>query len=142
VSFVDQILQRALDQDRVEAIADKVSVPTYTLDAARLLRPLVDDRSVDGVVHLCNAGACTWQEYGQHAIDCAEALGLPLHAHKVEPLALTEMKSFIARRPVYTAMSTDKLTSVTGLKPRPWQEAVEDYVRTHWLRHVSDHPAR
>jgi dTDP-4-dehydrorhamnose reductase len=141
-SFVDQILQRALDQDRVEAIADKVSVPTYTLDAARLLRPLVEDRSVDGVVHLCNAGACTWQEYGQEALDCAAALGLPLHARKVEPLALADMKTFVARRPVYTAMSTDRLTSVTGLKPRPWQEAVEEYIRTHWLRHTAAHPSR
>lgn len=141
-SFVDQILQRALDQDRVEAIADKVSVPTYTLDAAQLLRPLVEDRSIDGVVHLCNAGACTWQQYGQHALDCAAALDLPLHTHKVEPLALADMKAFIAPRPVYTAMSTEKLTRLTGLQPRSWEEAVEDYVRTHWLRHVSDPPAR
>lgn len=141
-SFVDHILQRALDQERVEAIADKVSAPTYTLDAARLLRPLVDDRSVDGVVHLCNAGSCTWQEYGQQALDCAAALGLPLHARRVEPLALADMKTFLASRPVYTAMSTDKLVSVTGLKPRPWQEAVEDYVRSHWLRHASGRDAR
>jgi dTDP-4-dehydrorhamnose reductase len=141
-SFVDQILQRALDEDRVEAIADKVSVPTYTLDAAQLLRPLVENRSIDGVVHLCNAGACTWQEYGQHALDCAAALGLPLRARRVEPLALAEMKTFVARRPVYSAMSTEKLTSVTGLKPRAWQEAVEDYVRTHWSQNFSRSPAR
>ncbi len=48
-SFVDQILQRALDQDRVEAIADKVSVPTLYPRRRALLRPLVDDRSIDGV---------------------------------------------------------------------------------------------
>jgi len=132
-SFVDQILQRALEQERVEAIADKVSVPTYTLDAARLLRPLVEDSSIDGVVHLCNTGACSWQEYGQHALDCALAAGLPLKARKVEPLALADMKAFVARRPVYSPLSTSKLTRLTGLTPRPWQEAVEDYIRTHWV---------
>lgn len=131
-SFVDQILQQALDQDRVEAIADKFSVPTYTLDAARLLRPLVDDTSIDGVVHLCNTGACSWQQYGQHALDCAAAAGLPLKARKVEPLALADMKTFVAQRPPYTPLSTAKLTKLTGLTPRPWQEAVEDYIRTHW----------
>src|SRR5204863_289357 len=39
-SFLDQIIQRALTDERVGAIADKVSVPTYTLDAAGLLLAL------------------------------------------------------------------------------------------------------
>ncbi|MEP6669897.1 MAG: dTDP-4-dehydrorhamnose reductase [Chthoniobacter sp.] len=129
-SFVDQIIQRALEQDRVEAIADKVSVPTYTLDAARLLLALVDRPEIGGIMHLCNTGECTWQEYGQHALDCAAALGLPLRTRVVEPLKLADMKGFVARRPVYTPLSNAKFTELTGLTPRPWKESVEDYVRT------------
>ena len=129
-SFLDQIIQRALEQDRVEAIADKVSVPTYTLDAAALLLAVVDRPEICGVLHLCNTGECTWQEYGQHALDCAVAAGLPLRARKVEPLRLAGMTAFIARRPVYTPLSTAKFTELTGITPRPWQDAVEDYVRT------------
>ncbi len=132
-SFVDQILQRALTEEHVEAIADKVSVPTYTIDAVQLLRPLVEDASVDGVVHLANAGACSWQEYGQHALDCAVAAGVPLRAQRVGPLALADMQAFVARRPVYTPLNTGKLTRLTGLNPRPWQQAVDDYVRTFWV---------
>jgi len=135
-SFIDQILQRALEHDRVEAIADKVSVPTFTLDAAKLLRPLTEDAAIDGVIHLCNTGACSWQEYGQHALDCAIAAGAPLRARKVEPLKLAEMTAFVARRPVYTPLSTANYTRLTGITPRPWQEAVEEYVRTHWVPHV------
>jgi hypothetical protein len=30
-------------------------------------------------------------------------------------------------------MSTAKLTRLTGLTPRSWQDAVEDYVRHHWI---------
>ena len=131
-SFVDQILQRAIEHGTVEAIGDKVAVPTYTLDAARLLRPLLDEPWLDGVVHLCNAGACTWQEYGQHALDCAVAAGVPLKGRTVSALKMADLKAFIARRPVYTAMSTSLLQQVTGLTPRPWQDAVEEYVRAHW----------
>lgn len=131
-SFVDQILQRALEHETVEAIGDKVAVPTYTLDAAQLLRPLLDDTFFDGVLHLCNAGSCTWQEYGQHALDCALAADVPLKGRTVSALKMAGLKAFIARRPVYTAMSTARLQQVTGLAPRPWQEAVEEYVRTHW----------
>jgi dTDP-4-dehydrorhamnose reductase len=132
-SFVDQVLQRALEQESVAAIADKVAVPTYTLDAARLLRPLLEPGSASGVIHLCNTGSCTWQEYGQHALDCAVACGVALKARTVNPQKMADLKAFIARRPVYTAMSTRKLQSVTGLTPRPWQEAVEEYVRVHWV---------
>ena len=128
-SFVDQIIQRAQEQDQVEAIADKVSVPTYTLDAAQLLLAVLDRPEICGVLHLCNTGQCTWQEYGQHALDCAAAAGLPLRTRKVEPLKLADMKAFIAKRPVYTPLSTASLTHRTGLTPRPWREAVDEYVR-------------
>lgn len=82
-------------------------------------------------MHLCNTGECTWQEYGQHALDCATAAGLPLRARRVGPLRLADMKAFVARRPVYTPLATEKYAKLTGLTPRPWQEAVEDYVRTY-----------
>lgn len=131
-SFVDQVLQRALEQENVAAIADKVAVPTYTLDTSRLLRPLLETGSASGVIHLCNSGSCTWQEYGQFALDCAAAAGAPLRGRTVAPQKMSDLKAFIARRPVYTAMNTRRLESVTGLTPRSWQEAVEDYVRTHW----------
>ena len=131
-SFVDQILQRALEHETVEAIGDKVAVPTYTLDAATLLRPLLVDIPFDGILHLCNTGECTWQEYGQHALDCALAAGVPLKGRTVGALKMAELKAFIARRPVYTAMSTALLQRTTGLTPRPWQEAVDEYIRTHW----------
>ena len=129
---MDQVLQRALEQENVAAIADKVAVPTYTLDTSRLLRPLLENGSASGVMHLCNSGSCTWQEYGQFALDCASAAGVPLKGRTVAPQKMSDLKAFIARRPVYTAMDTRRLQSATGLPPRSWQEAVEDYVRTHW----------
>jgi dTDP-4-dehydrorhamnose reductase len=131
-SFVDQILQRAVENDTVAAIADKVAVPTYTLDASRLLRPFLDAIPAGGKLHLCNAGSCTWQEYGQFALDVAAAAGVPLRARTVAPQRMADLQAFIAKRPPNTAMSTARLTALSGLSPRPWQAAVEEYVRTAW----------
>jgi len=131
-SFVDQILQRACEQDTVAAIADKVAVPTYTLDAARLLRPLLDPHRVDGVLHLCNTGACTWQEYGQFALDYAATAGVPLKARTVAAQKMADLTAFIAKRPPYTVMSPARLAGIIGATPRPWEAAVEEYVRDIW----------
>jgi dTDP-4-dehydrorhamnose reductase len=132
-SFLDQILQRALQEEHVEAIADKVSVPTSTLDAADLLWRLLERPEIRGILHVCNAGECTWQEYGQHVLDCAAAAGMPLRARTVGPITLAEMKSFVARRPEYTPLSPAKYANLTGATVRSWRAAVDDYVRTFCL---------
>jgi dTDP-4-dehydrorhamnose reductase len=133
-SFVDQIVQKARETGQLSAVADKWAAPTFTLDAARLLRPLLSDVPAEGILHLCNTGSCTWQEYGQHAIDYAASIGIPLKGRTVAPQRMADLKAFIARRPVYTVMSTARLTELTGLVPRTWQAAVEEHMRDIGLR--------
>lgn len=127
-SFVDAIVERALTQDRVEAIADKTSCPTFSEDVADWLEPFLGSELPGGLYHACNAGGCTWRDYGQYALDCAVWAGAPLKASVVEPLELAAMKAFTAPRPRDTVMSTAKLAAVTGLSPRPWQDAVSEYI--------------
>ena len=135
-SFVDQILKRALETEQVEAIGDKFSAPTYTADVARYLRPFLNDMKTGGLLHLCNTGECTWQEYGQFAIDCALAAGVPLKGKTVGALRMADLRAFIAKRPVYTVLSTAKLAQLTGEIPRDWRGAVEEYVRSSFaLKH-------
>jgi dTDP-4-dehydrorhamnose reductase len=132
-SFVDQILKRALESDQLAAIDDKIAVPTYTLDLAQWLRPFLAGVPAGGLLHLCNSGECTWREYGEFALECAAKAGAPLKGRTVAPQKMADLKAFIAKRPVYTVMSTAKFTRLTGITPRPWQEAVTEYVREQWL---------
>jgi dTDP-4-dehydrorhamnose reductase len=131
-SFVDAILKKARTEEQVSAVADKYSTPTYTPDIARLLRPLLDRSDVSGVLHLANRGACSWQEYAQWALDCCHKFGVAMKAKTVGASSLGEMKNFIARRPVYTVLGTQKYERLTGLAPRDWQLAVADYVRDYY----------
>ena len=131
-SFVDQILKRAMESAEVAAVDDKFSAPTGTLDAARYLKPFLFDLPAGGILHLCNAGECTWRQYGQHASDCAVAAGAPVRAKTVAPQRMEDLKAFIAKRPVYTVLSTARLTELSGEKPRDWREAVGEHVRW-WL---------
>jgi dTDP-4-dehydrorhamnose reductase len=124
-SFIDAIIKRARASEQVDAIADKFATPTYTLDIAQALPRLFD---VEGILHFANAGECSWQEYAQHAIDCCDKFGIPLKAKTVAAIKLSDMKSFIARRPVYSVLSTAKFSSLAGAPPRSWRDAVAEYV--------------
>jgi len=128
-SFIDGILKRALGSDSAEAIGDKWSTPSFTLDLAAMLRPFLRDIPCAGLLHATNSGECTWREYGEYALQCAARAGIPVKTTEVKSLPMSGMKAFIARRPVYTVLSTEKLARLTGAPPRPWQEAVEEYVR-------------
>jgi len=127
-SFVDGVIKRARENEHVEAIADKFSTPTYTRDIAQVL-PQFFENDVSGLLHFANAGECSWQEYAQFSLDCCRSLGIPLKAKTVGALKLSDMKNWIARRPVYSVLSTTKYIAITGSTPRGWRDAVGDYVR-------------
>ena len=128
ISFVDQVILRALKEERVEAVADKWATPTYTLDVCADLWPFLREIEGGGVVHISNAGGCSWQEYGQHALDCALEAGCVLKAKVVGALKMAELKAFVAKRPVYSAMTTQKLAALTGIEPRDWRVSVREHV--------------
>jgi dTDP-4-dehydrorhamnose reductase len=127
-SFIDAMIRRAQEGEKIDAISDKFSTPTYTHDIARTL-PQFLDRSVEGgILHFANAGKCSWQEYAQWALDCCRDAGIPLRAKTVGALKLSEMKTWVARRPAYSVLSTVKYTELTGTAPRAWRDAVADYI--------------
>ena len=137
-SFIDQVLQRARQEEQAAAIADKWAVPTYTLDAAALLHPFLRDVPEGGILHLCNGGGCTWQEYGQFCPRLrGERRGGNESAHGRSAENGRSQGLCGEKRPPYTVMSSAKLSSLTGVVPRPWQEAVEKLHSRPYLRPVS-----
>jgi dTDP-4-dehydrorhamnose reductase len=132
-SFIDWAVNQAREHEEVKAIADKWATPTYTLDLAQMLKAFFsdDDPAYSGIIHLANTGECSWQEYAQWALDCCRTAGIPMKARTIGASSLAEMKSFIAKRPVYSVLSSAKYAALTGRTPRPWQEAVRDYVRDY-----------
>jgi dTDP-4-dehydrorhamnose reductase len=135
--FADSIIQRATAHADCGAIADKWSNPSYSHDQAAMLEALVLNPAAAGIVNLCNAGACSWLEYGQAALDLAAAAGVPLRCRTLSALRCAEMPGFLAERPVHTAMDTTRLAALTGQPVRPWQEALAAYIGTYYGRDAS-----
>jgi dTDP-4-dehydrorhamnose reductase len=127
-SFIDAMVQQAQENHEVDAVADKFSTPTYTLDIAEMLPRFFGSDAPGGILHFANAGQCSWQEYAQWAVDCCHDAGLPLKTKTIGARRLRDMANWVARRPVYSVLSTAKYTMLTGVSPRTWREAVSDYI--------------
>jgi dTDP-4-dehydrorhamnose reductase len=137
-SFVDAMIKRAQQDEKIDAISDKFSTPTYTYDIAQMLPQFFDRRVAGGILHFANAGKCTWQEYAQWALDCCRDAGVSLKGKTVGALNLSEMTRlrqgsggqapWVACRPVYSVLSTAKYTELAGTSSRAWREAVADYI--------------
>jgi dTDP-4-dehydrorhamnose reductase len=145
-SFIDAMIKRAQKEEHVDAIANKFSTPTYTCDIAKMLprffagvavagganpcsTSAVNACNCSGLLHFANAGECSWQEYAQWALDCCQTLGVPLKTKTVGAAKMKDMTHWVARRPIYSVLSSAKYTKLSGISPRAWRDAVADYIR-------------
>ena len=128
------MIKRACEEEQIDAIADKFSTPTYTRDIAEMLPRFFDVDVPGGILHFTNSGECSWQEYAQHALDCCRASGISLKAKTVGPAKIADMKNWIARRPVYSVLSTAKYAKLTSVTPRSWRDAVADYIERSYSK--------
>ena len=131
-SFVDQIITRAKKEPHCAAVSDKFSSCSYSSDMADQLERLLLNPDAAGVYNLCNDGPCSWQELGQAALDTVSELGWKLRCRTLQSQRLTDMTQFLAPRPVHTSMDVSRLALATGLRPRPWREALREYLTTFY----------
>jgi dTDP-4-dehydrorhamnose reductase len=59
---------------------------------------------------------------------------LALRTKTVGAIKLSDMTSWVARRPVYSVLSSAKYTELTGASPRAWRDAVADYIRRFYSK--------
>src|SRR3954452_14717385 len=115
-SFVTGVLQLARQGQPIRMVADQRLTPTFTADlAAAMLDAL--DRGQRGLLHLTNAGACSWYEF---TLAIFELAGIEA---EVEPVD-TEPRPGVADRPLNGVLAPS-----AGLRPlRDWREALADYM--------------
>jgi dTDP-4-dehydrorhamnose reductase len=133
-SFVDVVFEAALAGRPLAAIADKFSLPAFTRDLSEWTERLMKMETT-GIVHACHSGEPTsW--HGMATVVVAEmvAAGVLRKPVRIEEQALADMISFRAARPRFTALDHRKLTGILGYAPRPWREALAEYVRERCSR--------
>jgi dTDP-4-dehydrorhamnose reductase len=116
-NFVQRMIARAREQGALKMVADQRLTPTFTGDLADGIHQALE-RGVRGVLHLTNAGACSWLEFTEAIMETA-GIEVP-----IEPVETTLGPGQIDR-PLNGVLASE----VSGLDTlRPWREALDDYM--------------
>ncbi len=117
--FPDTILKLAASRPALDVVNDQRGCPTYTVDLAGAIIQLCR-KDASGVVHVTNAGECSWFEFAQEIVKSAD---LPA---EVRPVSSQQMAR-PAPRPAYSVLSSASLQNF-GIAMPSWQDALRRYL--------------
>ncbi len=119
-NFVHKILNYARERDNLNIVHDQNGSPTYTPDLAEYTVQLLIAEAT-GIFNVVNSGKASWCELAAEAINCAGINCL------VNPVPTSSYPTKAAR-PSYSVLDTEKFANITGITPRPWVQALRDYI--------------
>jgi dTDP-4-dehydrorhamnose reductase len=119
-SSIDKILAAIRAGQPVRVFADRTVTPSFVDDVAAATERLMVSRPAPGVYHCVNSGVTTWLGIAE------EIARLLCRDAELIPVKSTEVK-LKARRPVYCALSNEKLRDA-GIAMPTWQDALQRYV--------------
>jgi dTDP-4-dehydrorhamnose reductase len=120
-TFVDRVVERAREGEKVRAVLDWVNSPTYTVDLADIVVRLIES-GAKGIVHAANSGSCSKFEFARAACRIAAVDDPP-----IEPIRLADLP-LPAARPERTSFDLTHLGALLGAPPRSWEDALGAYL--------------
>jgi dTDP-4-dehydrorhamnose reductase len=117
--FPDSILRLAANRPVLDVVNDQRGCPTYTVDLARAIIQLCR-KSASGIVHVTNAGDCSWFEFAQEIV-ARSGLGTEIRPTSTQQLARP------APRPAYSVLSATSLGRY-GIEMPVWKDALKRYI--------------
>ena len=124
-NFVDTIVAACERRDTINVVHDQVGSPTYSMDLAQWSAALAE-KSATGLWHAVNSGQASWCELACESINLAAA------SCRVMPIDSAQWPQK-ARRPEFSVLDNSKLGAFLGKKPRPWPQALRDYIFSDYL---------
>ncbi len=121
INFAAKMLELAEHKKEISIVTDEIGSPTYTPDLAEAMWALIK-QECEGIINVSNDGSCSRYEWAKYIF---ETMGYNI---KVNPIKSSEYKR-PAKVPLNSTLNCQKFTTITGMKMRPWEEAVESYLK-------------
>ncbi len=128
-SFLSSLLSRLQTEEQLPVISDQKGRATFVDDLAQTLFHLLCH---SGIYHFANQGEVSYYEIAKRVVEEARLCDIPLKCKEIIPVLSSTLK-MRAKRPIYSVLCTKKIESVLGKPPRPWEETLQDYVKSHAL---------
>ncbi|MBC7130820.1 dTDP-4-dehydrorhamnose reductase [Candidatus Bathyarchaeota archaeon] len=119
-NFVETMITKAKNNEQISVVDDMWMSPTYTVDAAKIVKAILEKKLPFGVYHATNSGYCTWFQFAKEIFKLT-GLKPTLKAIKTRSL------QFKAKRPRFSALKSIKLPKY-GIETREWKQALYDYL--------------
>ena len=110
------MLRIARTADEINAVADQIGSPTYTVDLSVLLADMIVTDKY-GVYHATNEGFCSWYDF---ACEIFKQAGIDI---KVNPVG-SDFFSYKIKRPENSRMDKSKLDENGFSRLPTWQNAL------------------
>ena len=127
-NFVSKAVARVRSGQKHLAASDQLGSATYTLDASRKILEVVEAKKY-GLYHLCNSGPCTRTELAEQAI-----IDVGMNPGMIEGVPGDTMGR-PGPRLKYAVMEMRALRKAGFEPPRPWQDALKDYIAKYESSH-------
>lgn len=121
-NFINTMLRLANEKDSWQVIDDQFSCPTHTLDVARAICRLVDDKITNfGIYNCVSSSGCSWYEFTREILSLSG-----LNPDKVKPVSYKDYQ-FKAKRPQYTILDNSKLARYYVMPD--YKQALTEYLK-------------
>lgn len=119
-NFLYKIREWAEKQDILRIVCDQISIPTYTEDIVKITLHAIE-AGLKGLYHLTNSGYASRYEVARFF---AEKAGL----NKLIIPVCSDYFNTKAKRPYFSAMSNDKISSILGIQIPDWKDGVNRFI--------------
>jgi len=118
-NFVEAMIKKGRAGEKISVVDDLWMSPTYTSDAAGLIKKIIEAEMPPGVYHVTNSGQCCWFDF---AGEIFKQLNLKPDLSPIKSVHLKQK----APRPAFSALRSEKLNGSFGV--RHWKDALTGYL--------------
>jgi dTDP-4-dehydrorhamnose reductase len=119
-NFVETMIKKAKNNETMSVVDNIWMSPTYTKDAALIIKGILEYNLPFGIYHATNKGYCSWYEFAKEIFRILD-LNPILKPIKADP------NYGLAKRPRFSALRSTKLSDYE-LESRKWKEALYAYL--------------
>jgi dTDP-4-dehydrorhamnose reductase len=135
-NFVKTMLGLMHEKETLQVVSDQIGRPTYCEDLAERILLLVSsdakNRIPYGTYHFANRGETSWHGFAKAIFEEATKMAFPLAVKNIDAVDSSAFPR-PAPRPAYSVLDTTKIEKALAQQPRPWREALCDY-----LQHIKE----